>query len=267
MTTTEYKKKLETYQGLCRCPENFFEVWQQRMRQPVRQVQVETVPFANRAAKYETVTLTTERGTIRARCIRPSGDGCHPLMLMFHDLNRGIRGWHHMTRFIAQGYAVLAPEIPVKTDDWKTAPEQLRLGDAIQDALLCTHYAHSLSFVDKERVVTWGEGLGGGLAIAAAAMLPGTVKCCALNPLPGDIRGTCGEAAQDQDDWDIANFAPFVKGEVRMGICLMDEVAPPEGQYAIYNRLTCAKRKKVYPKYAHERVNFFENECLRFLHD
>lgn len=45
----------------------------------------------------------------------------------------------------------------------------------------------------------------------------------------------------------------------------MDTYAPPKGQAAIYNNLQCEKQWKIYPKYGHERVNFFENELVRFL--
>lgn len=47
----------------------------------------------------------------------------------------------------------------------------------------------------------------------------------------------------------------------------MDTYAPPQGQAAIYNRLTCPKQWKLYPKYIHERVNFFENQMLCFFND
>lgn len=47
----------------------------------------------------------------------------------------------------------------------------------------------------------------------------------------------------------------------------MDTYAPPQGQAAIYNRLTCPKQWKLYPKYIHERVNFFENQMLCFFKD
>ena len=47
----------------------------------------------------------------------------------------------------------------------------------------------------------------------------------------------------------------------------MDEYAPPKGQAAIYNRLTCPKQWKLYPQYVHERVNFFENQMLCFFKD
>ena len=89
-------------------------------------------------------------------------------------------------------------------------------------------------------------------------------RCAALNPLPGDFAGL---GLPGYDELDAANFAPLCRAEVLLGTCLMDEYAPPKGQAAIYNRLTCPKQWKLYPKYVHERVNFFENQMLCFFKD
>lgn len=266
MTIAEYKNKLEAYHGNVCTPADFHGFWAEKMDQPPVSVVVEPVSFANKAAVYETVTITLNEGYIRGRIIRPVGDGPFPLVLMYHDLNRGIRGWHHMTRFIAQGYAVAALDAPVHKEDWKKTFRKICFAEYIRNALVLAKYAAALPWVDAGQLVTWGEGLGGGLAIAAAAMLPEKTKCCALNPMPADLRTMFAEDGWNMDYCDIANFAPLVKGRVLMGVCLMDEVAPPEGQYAIYNRLTSPKAIKVYPKYIHERVNSFENEILGFLH-
>lgn len=257
MIISEYKKKLEAYRGSTPIPADFREFWAARMAQAPLSVTTEPVPFANPMAVYENLTLSMGDFSIRARVIRPARAGKHPLVLMFHDLNREIRGWHHMTRFIAQGYGVVALDAPVNKADWRQNPEAIGFENYIRDALILAQFARKLPWVDEQRIVTWGEGLGGGLAIAAAAMLPEQVRCCALNPMPADV--------ESLPYCDIAAFAPGVRGKVLLGVCLMDTVAPPEGQYAIYNRLTCPKGIKVYPKYVHERVNFFENEFLAFL--
>ena len=271
MTISEYKKMLASYQGQVRTPGDFEGCWRQQLEKTAVSVSTEVVPFCNEAAIYENMTVSYAGGEVKARIIRPAADGKHPLVLMFHDLNRGIRGWHHMTRFIAQGYGVIALDAAPYTADWKQAPEEVGFAKRYLDALVLAKCARELPFVDAEKIVTWGEGFGGGLAVVTAAMLPEKVKCIALNPMPADIRSICREADAEVlsrlDYVDVASFAPFVKGSALLGICLMDEVAKPEGQYAIFNRMTCQKTAKVYPKYAHERVNFFENEIVAFLHD
>ena len=124
--------------------------------------------------------------------------------------------------------------------------------------------ALALPWVDAERVYGFGEGFGGGLALLAASLCPAVSRCAALNPLPGDFAGL---GLPGYDELDAANFAPLCRAEVLLGTCLMDEYAPPKGQAAIYNRLTCPKQWKLYPKYVHERVNFFENQMLCFFKD
>lgn len=107
----------------------------------------------------------------------------------------------------------------------------------------------------------FGEGFGGGLALLTACLLPEVKRCAVLNPLPGDFAGA---GVAGQDDLDLANFVPLCRAEVLLGSCLMDTYAPPQGQAAIYNRLSGPKQWKMYPKYVHERVNFFENQMLFF---
>lgn len=269
MTISEYKAMLATYQGDIRTPEDFESFWKQQMNTTIVSLSTETVPFCNEAAIYEKMSVSYHGGMVRARVIRPAAEGRYPLVLMFHDLNRGIRGWHHMTRFIAQGYSVIALDAESCAANWMQAPETVGFLQRYTDALVLTKCALELPFVNAESIVTWGEGFGGGLAVVAAAMLPETVKCIALNPFPADIHNVCRDSDERLlsvlDYADVANFAPFVRGSALLGICLMDEIAKPEGQFSIYNRLSCPKTLKVYPKYAHERVNFFENEMLKFM--
>lgn len=271
MTISEYKNQLESYPGKTQTPADFDMIWNQRKNTAKGILAIEPMDFYNEVAAYEKMTVAVGEHKVHARCIRPADLKKHPLVLMFHDLNRSIRGWHHMTRFIAQGYAVIALEAGAEKKDWQSEPENIDFVGRYCDALTLMNTALSLPFVDPERIVTWGEGFGAGLAMAVSAMLPGKAKCAALNPMPADFRGLCKNVSEEQleklDYVDVANFAPLLKGSVLMGICLMDEVAPPEGQYAAYNRVTCSKSLKVYPKYSHERVNFFENEVLKFLHD
>ena len=267
MTISEYKNRLESYTGTCSVPADFHEFWEKKMLRTPASVCVEAVPFTNPVAIYETISITVDKAAVKARCIRPAREGSHPLVLMFHDLSRGVRGWHHMTRFIAQGYGVLALDTAICSDEWKHDPPAIGFERFITEALILTAYARKQDWVDTKRIVTWGEGLGGGLSIAAAALIPEDVRCCALNPMPADLASLCSAPSPTLAYCDICAFAPYVTGKALIGVCLMDTVAPPEGQYAVYNRMRCEKKMKVYPKYIHERVNAFENELLAFLHN
>ena len=112
-----------------------------------------------------------------------------------------------------------------------------------------------LSLPATLNLMTWGEGLGGTLAIAAAAKQPAhVVKCAAQNPL-------CTGAYAD-----CAQYAAQLACPLLMGTSGMDTVAPPSAQDAVFDAATCAKKRYVYAKYIHERINAFEDRVLAFFH-
>lgn len=79
-----------------------------------------------------------------------------------------------MTRFVALGYAVFALENRAEAD------AQTQFADAQASARA------ALSLPTTLNLIAWGEGLGGTLAIAAAAKQPQhVVKCAAQNPSHG----------------------------------------------------------------------------------
>ena len=76
---------------------------------------ITAIDFANPYARYSEVSFELGGDVVHARLIEPAGRAraseLVPLCLMFHDIDRPVRGWHHMTRFAAMGYAVLAPTV------------------------------------------------------------------------------------------------------------------------------------------------------------
>lgn len=298
MSIPEMIKALESDTGSSFCPEDFTAFWteqDQKAAQP-RPVVWKRVPFHNPMADYWELTFpATDGKLLTARFLRPKLETPAPVVLMFHDNARKTRGWHHMTRFIALGYAVLALENREGcydlTKGWEDGPSGLPLTQLYTDALTTAHLAERLPGINSAQMLTWGEGLGGGLAIVAAAMLPDrVVKCAALHPMPADFykvwesdvrEGLCaglrnqfrsGDPVHGREEalfqtlgyLDLCGFAPLLRGELLLGTGLMDTVALPAAQYAVYNRAGCPKRHLVYPNYLHERINFFENELVGF---
>ncbi len=258
-------------------------------------IEAHAIDFHNPVARYYELTFPgTDGATLYARYICPVSAGRVPAVLMYHDYGRGVRGWHHMTRFLALGYAVVALENrPTSIDisnGWRNAPEKLSAAQLYSDAFVTAYVARSLAEVDPARLITWGEGLGGGLSIAVAAMVPGVIKCAALNPLPADFHAVwergfdngfysgirmhfraedpqhSGETAffRALSYLDCSRFARFIKCPVLMGTGSMDTVSPAASQNTIISQVSSEKRHLVYPKYGHERINFFENELLKF---
>ena len=113
----------------------------------------------------------------------------------------------------------------------------------------------ALSLPTTLNLIAWGEGLGGTLAIAAAAKQPQhVVKCAAQNPL-------CTGAYAD-----CAQYAAQLVCPLLMGASGMDTIAPPDAQNAVYDAASCDKKRYIYVKYIHERINAFEDRVLAFFH-
>ena len=225
-----------------------------RMRRDVQTVRVRMTffddapvvpcPVSTPTAEYQTVTFVSDDGaTLSARYIRPVGNKRVPTVLMFHDAGRPVRGWHHMTRFVALGYAVFALENRAEAD------AQTQFADAQAAARA------ALSLPTTLNLIAWGEGLGGTLAIAAAAKQPQhVVKCAAQNPLCTGVYADC------------AQYAAQLVCPLLMGTSGMDTIAPPDAQNAVYDAASCDKKRYIYVKYIHERINAFEDRVLAFFH-
>ena len=217
-----------------------------------------------------------------------------PAVVLFSDLGRGVRSWLHLLRFSALGMPVVALEArPCEAslkDAWRgalTAEELARalinpddaaaspLKQLIDDALVTTAVASR--FLGRT-TVTWGEGLGGSQALFAAALLPkAAIATMALNPLFADNATTlrahvgCGDTPQSDAAIDAVGLldsacaAELVRVPALIGTALLDQSAPTEGTFALYNRLKVQKEMRVYPKFGHERINQFENEQINYL--
>ena len=217
-----------------------------------------------------------------------------PAVVLFSDLGRGVRSWLHLLRFSALGLPVVALE---------ARPCEAQLKDAWRGALTAEELAHALinpddaasstlkQLIDDALVttsvasrflgrttVTWGEGLGGSQALFAAALLPKEVSATmALNPLFADNATTlrtvvgCGDTPQSDAAIDAVGLldsacaAELVRVPALIGTALLDQSAPTEGTFALFNRLPGQKEMRVYPKFGHERINQFENEQINYL--
>ena len=217
-----------------------------------------------------------------------------PAVVLFSDLGRGVRSWLHLLRFSALGLPVVALEArpcePQLKDAWRGALSAEELAHAlinpddaasstlkqlIDDALVAASVASR--FLGRT-TVTWGEGLGGSQALFAAALLPKEVSATmALNPLFADNATTlrahvgCGDTPQSDAAIDAVGLldsacaAELVRVPALIGTALLDQSAPTEGTFALYNRLPGQKEMRVYPKFGHERINQFENEQINYL--
>ena len=294
-----------SYRGAWLRPSNFESFWETSVAfaQNAQVESVVELPSATQTATFKRITfISTDQTQLSARVILPVGVSVAeplaaaelPAVVLFSDLGRGVRSWLHLLRFSALGLPVVALEArPCEArlkDAWRgalTAEELARalinpddaasstLKQLIDDALVTTAVASR--FLGRT-TVTWGEGLGGSQALFAAALLPKAVSATmALNPLFADNATTlrahvgCGDTLQSDAAIDAVGLldsacaAELVRVPALIGTALLDQSAPTEGTFALYNRLPGQKEMRVYPKYGHERINQFENEQINYL--
>ena len=215
---------------------------------------ITAIDFANPCARYSEVSFELGEDVVHARLIEPTGSARTservPLCLMFHDVDRPVRGWHHMTRFAAMGYSVLAlDEDAVGVSDLRQGVASPAFAKRVRWGCAMAKVARDLDGIDPDRIFAWGEGLGGGIALAVSALDEQGLACTAIaNPLPGGLEA----------------LSARVRGSVLMGTSLMDAASDPKGQFAVFNGLECDRRHIIYAKFAHERINAFENEVVDF---
>lgn len=294
-----------SYRGAWLRPSNFESFWETSVAfaQNAHVESVVELPSATQTATFKCITfISTDQTQLSARVILPAGASAAeplattelPAVVLFSDLGRGVRSWLHLLRFTALGLPVVALEArpcePQLKDAWRGAYTAEELAGAlinpdgadvstlkqlIDDALVTTAVASR--FLGRT-TVTWGEGLGGSQALFAAALLPKAVSATmALNPLFADNATTlrahvgCGDTPQSDAAIDAVGLldsacaAELVRVPALIGTALLDQSAPTEGTFALYNRLAGRKEICVYPKFGHERINQFENEQINYL--
>lgn len=302
---TQRLEDARSYRGAWLRPSNFESFWKTSVAfaQNAQVESVIELPSATQTATFKRITFaSTDQTQLSARVILPAGASAAeplattelPAVVLFSDLGRGVRSWLHLLRFSALGMPVVALE---------ARPCSAQLKDAWRGALTAEELAHALinpddaasstlkQLIDDALVaasvvsrflgrttVTWGEGLGGSQALFAAALLPKEVSATmALNPLFADNATTlrtvvgCGDTPQSDAAIDAVGLldsacaAELAHVPALIGTALLDQIAPTEGTFALYNRLPGQKEMRVYPKFGHERINQFENEQINYL--
>ena len=303
---TQRLEDARSYRGAWLRPSNFESFWKTSVAL-AQNAQVESVvelPYATQTATFKRITFaSTDQTQLSARVILPAGASAAelttaelPAVVLFSDLGRGVRSWLHLLRFSALGLPVVAlearPCAAQLKDAWRGALTAEELAHAlinpddaasstfkqlIDDALVTTAVASR--FLGRT-TVTWGEGLGGSQALFAAALLLKEVSATmALSPLFADNATTlravvgCGDTPQSDAAIDAVGLldsacaAELVRVPALIGTALLDQSAPTEGTFALYNRIAGQKEIRVYPKFGHERINQFENEQINYMRE
>jgi cephalosporin-C deacetylase len=156
------------------------------------------------------------------------------------------------------------------------------------DAVRAIEAARSRGDVDGSRIAVTGGSQGGGISIAAAALVPDVEMCIPDVPFLCDFRRAVGRTDKHPyqeishylsihrdhvervfntlDYFDGLNFAPRIHAKTFFSVALMDEICPPSTIYGTYNYIDAEKDIRVYGYNNHEGGGTFHNgEKLRFV--
>lgn len=266
---------------------------------PVPSLKEEMPEFSSAASRTSIVSWQAEDGCmLQARLVEPARVEPLAVVCAFHDAGRPVRGWHHLGRWLALGCAVLSPDRRFWSEDVTEgfvagAPEKLALVRQEKDAAEALLLARQI-FGELPAVV-YGEGLGAGLGTVAAGACAlegrGADLLCLLNPLPcalgvvwekgtpqGIARGlTCYFRESDplaetsESLFHTLSYAqaealaPAIEAPVLLGTSGLDSITPPEAQDMLSSALAGPVTRNVYPRWAHERVNAFEDATFSFV--
>ncbi|NOU73234.1 alpha/beta fold hydrolase [Paenibacillus sp. LMG 31458] len=170
-------------------------------------------------------------------------------------------------------------------------PNNLLFRHIFLDAAQLAGIVMDLSEVDADRVGVTGISQGGGITLACAALEPRIKKLAPVYPFLSDYKRVW-EMDQAKDAYqelrtffryfdpqhtneeeiftklgyiDIQHLASRIKGEVLMGVGLMDSICPPSTQFAAYNKITAKKRLEIYPDFGHEGLPGLNDKILKFM--
>ncbi|UUZ90238.1 acetylxylan esterase [Paenibacillus sp. P25] len=168
--------------------------------------------------------------------------------------------------------------------------DQLLFRHIFLDTAQLAGIAMSMPEVDPDRVGAFGGSQGGALTIACAALEPRIKRLAPVYPFLSDYRrvwemdlaeNAYGELRtffrqfdpqheREEEIFtrlgyiDIQHLAGRIRGEVMMGVGLMDRVCPPSTQFAAYNKIRAPKKLEIYPDYAHENLPGFADKTMAF---
>ena len=170
-------------------------------------------------------------------------------------------------------------------------PDKLLFRQIFLDTVALARIVMGFEEVDPDRVGALGGSQGGALTLACAALEPRIRRSAPTFPFLCDYQrvwemdlaenayGELREFFRRHDptharaaEWfeklgyiDIQHLAPRIKGEVLMGIGLMDKICPPSTQFAAYNKIKAPKERVIFPDFGHEWLPGFGDRVWQFL--
>ncbi len=172
------------------------------------------------------------------------------------------------------------------------SPHQLLFRHIFLDTAQLASIVMGFPEVDRNRVGAMGGSQGGALTIACAALEPSIVKLAPVYPFLSDYQRVWEMDLAEEGAYkelktyfrlhdpqhlrekevftrlgyiDLQHLARRIRGEVMMGIGLMDKTCPPSTQFAVYNKIKSKKSLEIFPDFSHERLPGFSDKTVQFL--
>jgi cephalosporin-C deacetylase len=162
------------------------------------------------------------------------------------------------------------------------------LRGAIMDCVRAVDFIYSRPELRHDNIIAAGGSLGGYLAIATCGIDSRISFCSAANPILCDVRNlphevdwplidireyiatrpglTMDKVMDNMDYFDGKNFAPGIKCKTLVGLGMVDNIAPPDHVYAMYNELHTDKHIIIFRDLAHEigkKYEVYEGRWMR----
>ena len=204
-------KEMESYLGKSIKPNDFDDFWENEIKKiDISNIEYKIVKkdFKNKQADYYEIYFKGIDGAnIYAMYICPTASDKVPTVLEFHDYKEASRGWHHLTRYIALGYSVIAMDCRGqggKSEDiggtkGSTVSGHLIVGlddDIVNmyytkvylDAYILSKIVEGFDKTDINKMISFGKGQGAALALVVAALNKNIKKCSMQYPFLADFK-------------------------------------------------------------------------------
>ena len=173
------------------------------------------------------------------------------------------------------------------------SPEKLLFRSIFLDTAQLAGIIMNMPEVDPDRVGAMGGSQGGALTLACGSLEPRIKKLAPAYPFLCDYKRVwemdlAVEAYEEirtyfrqfdplhlhEDEVfsklgyiDVQHLVKRIRGEVLMGIGLMDTVCPPSTQFAAFNKIRSGKEHVIYPDFGHEGLPGFDDKVFMFMSD
>ncbi len=159
---------------------------------------------------------------------------------------------------------------------------------AIMDCIRAVDFIYSRPELRHDNIIAAGGSLGGYLAVATSSLDKRINFCSAANPILSDVRSwakevdwpfidikkyvktrpglTFDEVLNNLDYFDAKNFATSLQCPTLVGLGLVDNIAPPNNVYTLYNGIQAQKHVIVFRDLGHEigiKYEVYEGRWMR----